>query len=334
MDEPGVDRDAMYEAHVAFEVERFTRAHLDTAITEEVQALFAWLAEVSLDDLATPDAVVDALLTSLRTPSGPEVPDRVTESLLAGQAAVRSSRATLGDLVSKQDAQRWATSLAGMTDARAALVGQVTSSRVYTRLVAHVVYQGVKSYMLSENVLTKKIPGASSLVRLGQRGLGAAAPGLEANVDRQLIAFVDANITDTVKDSRRFLDGMLDEQQVAEMSDEAWAAAADSPVAESADLLAPDDVRTLVELVWAQWLELRDTALVEEVLAEAVHGVFAEHGHRPLADLLSDVGVTETSVLDVVLPLAAPAVQHALDTGYIEHRVRERLWAFYSTYDT
>ena len=41
-------------------------------------------------------------------------------------------------------------------------------------------------------------------------GLASAAPGLEGNVDRQLSGFVQANIADTLRESQRFLDGMLD----------------------------------------------------------------------------------------------------------------------------
>ena len=40
-------------------------------------------------------------------------------------------------------------------------------------------YRGVKDYVLTENVLARRIPGASSIVRFGQRGLNTAAPGLE-----------------------------------------------------------------------------------------------------------------------------------------------------------
>jgi delta 1-pyrroline-5-carboxylate dehydrogenase len=60
--------------------------------------------------------------------------------------------------------------------------------------------------VLTENVIARKVPGASSLVRLGKRGLNAAVPQLEAGVDRQLKTFVQANVSDTLKDSRRYLD--------------------------------------------------------------------------------------------------------------------------------
>lgn len=330
--DPPFDRDALYEAHVEFELSRLREQAAEPVMREEIRALFAWLAEARLDAVADAAAVSEAALRMVRGPDGPRVVPVVTESLVAGQAAVRGSSATVGDLVSRDDAVRWAVTLAGMEDARSALLSQITTSRAYSRLVAHVVYQGIKSYLLTENVLAKRIPGATSLVRLGQRGLGAAAPGLEQNVDRQLIAFVDANIADTVRDSRRFIDGMIDPDQVAQMSDEAWSAAAQSPVSAAADALSSDDVRTLVDLVWGQWRELRDSPLVSQVLDHAVRAFFAVQGDRAVADILADLDITEQTVWETIEPLVARVATVALDTGYAEERIRERLWAFYSSY--
>jgi hypothetical protein len=209
----------------------------------------------------------------------------------------------------------------------------VTTSKAYSRLVAHVVYQGVKSYVLTENALAKKIPGASSLVRLGQRGITAAAPSLEQNVDRQLIAFVDANIADTIRDSRRFIDSMMNPDTVATMAGDAWTGASDRPVASLADLLTDDELQTLSELAWRQWQSLSETDLVRQLIAEAVAGFFAAHGARPVSEVLADLGIDAEVVVQAVLPVALTGVQHAADSGYLEDRVRDRLAAFYESYE-
>ena len=325
--------DAMLDAHVQFEMTRLTGDGLDETVHTEVEALFDWFAGVRLDDLASPEAVTDAALVWVDTVSGPQASAIVVDALVSLKETFAASGETVEDVVSEADAVRWATTLAGMDDARGELIEALTTSKAYSRLVAHVVYQGVKSYLLKENVLAKRIPGASSLVRLGQRGLGAAAPGLEQNVDRQLIAFVDSNIADTIKDSRRFIDSMMNQETIATMTAEGWAVAADRPVASLATVLTDDEIATLVDLVAQQWSSLRDTALVRRVVAESVEAFFARQGARPLADVLADVGVSADVVVESALPVARSAVQHALDTGYLQTRVRTRLAAFYDTYE-
>lgn len=325
--------DAMLDAHVRFEVDQLTGDGLEQTVRTEVSALFAWLGEVSLDDLVDSPTVTDAALTWVDAVSSADLLPYVSDVLGSVKASLADSPQTLSDVLSQGDAVRWATSLATMDDARGELIEQVTTSKAYSRLVAHVVYQGIKSYMLTENLLAKKIPGASSLVRFGQRSIGAAAPGLEKNVDRQLIAFVDANIADTIRDSRRFIDSMMDPDVVAEMAADGWTNAADRPMASLADLLTDDELATLADLAWQQWASLRETDLVRQLVADVVDAFFATHGSRPVSELLADIGIDTDVVVEAVLPLALSGVQQAADTGYLQERVRAHLAAFYQSYD-
>lgn len=323
--------ESMLEAHVRFEVDRLNQ-ELDQTVELEVQALFDWLAGVTLDDIATTEQVVSAAWVWIDAISESDLQPHLTQALVQLKGALADSPATVGDVLSRDDLVRWATTLADMRQARAELLERLTSSKAYSRLVAHVVYHGIKNYLLTENVLARRIPGASSLVRLGQRGLGAAAPGLEQNVDRQLIAFVDASIADTVRESRRFLDTMLDSDTVETMARDAWAAGADKPLAAGADLLSDEELEVVTDLVWSQWQSLRRTDALHRLLAELVEGFLQTHGSRPIADLLADVGVTPDVVTRAVSPLARSSVDRALESGYAEQRIRARLAAFYDSY--
>ena len=188
---------AMRDAHVAYEMSRLTGPGLTESVSEEVESLFAWMSTAPLGEVVDTDALVAAVVRAVREIPDAETPGGSEEVTRALRAALASSPETVADIVSESDAVRWATTLASMDEARDELLTQLTSSGAYSRLVAHVVYYGVKNYLLTENALAKRIPGASSLVRFGQRRLTAAAPGLEQNVDRQLVAFVDASIADT-----------------------------------------------------------------------------------------------------------------------------------------
>jgi hypothetical protein len=323
--------EAMLEAHVAHEMARLTDG-LARTIEDETAALFTWFDSVTLGEVVDPELAGAAAARAVREVPRDEVEGAVRDALRSLRTAVAGSPEVVGDVISRDDAIRWATEVAAMTDARDELLTQLTSSPAYSRLVAHVVYYGVKSYVLTENVVTKRIPGASSLVRLGQRSLSAAAPGLEQNVDRQLIAFVDATIADTVRESRRFIERMLDEATVSESAAEGWAAVADRPVATAADLLGDDDLTTLSDLAWHQWTELRTTPMVERWVTATVSGYVESNADRPVGELLAEVGVTTAWVADWLTPLAVTAMDSAAVRGYAEQRIRARLAAFYESY--
>ena len=323
--------EAMLEAHVAYAMAQLTDDLGHTVETEATTA-FAWFDTVTLGEVVDPDTLAAAVARAVREVPRDEVATGVTDALRHLRAAVAEAPETVGDLVSQDDAVRWAAELAAMTDARDELLTQLTSSPAYSRLVAHVVYNGVKSYLLTENVLAKRIPGASSLVRLGQRGLGAAAPGLEQNVDRQLIAFVDANIADTVRESRRFIERMLDDATVVQSASQAWAAVADRPVAASADVFADADLETIADLAWTQWTSLRATPLVERLVTSMVHGYVESHADVTVGALLADAGVTASWVSDWLTPMLTAVLDQPAVRAYVEQRVRDHLTGFYATY--
>jgi hypothetical protein len=323
------DVEAMLEAHVRFELDRLSPERLPDTVAEDVDELYEWLGQARLREVADPGVVAAAVVDAARSLEPATLASTAVVLARSVQRELAATDDTLGDLVSEEEARRWAEAVAGLDDARRALVTAVTSSRTYSRLVAHVVYSGIKSYVLTENVLTRRIPGASSLVRLGQRSLGAAAPGLESSVDRQLIAFVDANIADTIRDSRRFLDGELDTTTVSAAARQFWAEAADTPVSSSSDLLSPDELGELADLAVHQWVRLRDSATFADAARAAVDSYVEAHGDETLVDVLTDLGLTREVVTDLAVTMLRPTLDHARSSGALEARVRRRLEPFY-----
>jgi hypothetical protein len=306
---------------------------LAESVSTEVRSLFAWMGTAPLGEVLDTDAVVAAVVRAVRDLPDAETPGASQDVTRALRTSIADSPETVGDIVSEGDAVLWATTLASMDEARDELLTQLTSSGAYSRLVAHVVYYGVKNYLLTENALAKRIPGASSLVRLGQRSLTAAAPGLEKSVDRQLVAFVDASIADTVRESRRFIDRMLEEADVEQAASRGWTAVSDRPVAGAADILSEHDAEVLGDLAWQQWTSLRLTPLVERTVEAIVRSYLDENADRPVGDVLADLGVDAEWVTGWIGPLAESTVAHAVVADYVEQRVRARLTAFYAQYD-
>jgi hypothetical protein len=323
----------MLDAHVQFELEQWTGQALDDTVREQVDALVAWLRTVRLADIAPADdiaGVVADLLSDL--PLTDDLVALVGEAIAAGHEALCARDGTVGDLVRRQDYDTLVALLITMEDARRELMTAVTESTAYTRLVAHVLYHGLKGYVLTENVLARKIPGASSLVRLGQRGLNSAAPRLEANVDRQLTAFVQANVSDTLRESRRYLDATLDEQMLTAMADDTWETNSGRSVASVVAMLDLDDVDALVALGGDAIRHLRDSGLLADVAETVTRDLLQRHGDRPVGDLLDAVGITEEALARDAASLLRPVVEHAHATGFLESRIRARLAPFYAAY--
>lgn len=124
----------MLEAHVAFELVAWTDSLTDTLGTQ-MEAVFAWLDTVSIGSVFS-HADLEALIDALPAPA-------LTAPALAARAAALRDSTTLGDLGRKEDYDRAAQAIAGMTELKEAIVEQITTSEVYADLISHVLFHEI-----------------------------------------------------------------------------------------------------------------------------------------------------------------------------------------------
>lgn len=324
---------AMLEAHVQFELARWRAETLPATIRAEMDALWGWLEEVRLALLLQP---ADILGWTQRVVQQAEIPDALLRTLEGCvQAAFRAAleeETHLGELLPRADYDQVVETLIGMQRLRHALTEQITSSPVYSMLVAHVLYQGIKSFTLTENTITRKIPGATSLLRFGQNALNSAAPNLEKGIDKQLIAFINANIHETIGESTRYLNSVMDDRTLWTMAEELWQKNAQRTVASVARTVDENSLVDATDSARRIWASLRQTPLFTHMAEAVVLRFFDMHGEKRVAALLAELGATRDVVEREALALAAPVVRAALEGGYLEQRIRSRLGEFYATY--
>ena len=122
---------AMLEAHVQFELARWSGAELAATVQEEA------FEQVTLDvmrNLEPSDFILE---------SGVDAVVWRHESLTADHTR-------LSELVPRADFDRLADAVVGLEDVRAEMILQVTTSEVYSQLMSYVLYQGIKNYLQSE----------------------------------------------------------------------------------------------------------------------------------------------------------------------------------------
>ena len=331
--EPRHELSAMLEAHVQFELQQWSETELATTIRAEVDALFVWLEAVRLENLVP---LSEALVWARRLVSETILSDELTQTIEAAiQAAWRSlleEQTRLGELLPRAQYDQFVETLIGMKRLRHEVTQQITTSSVYSMLVAHVLYQGIKSFMLTENVLAKKIPGASSLLRFGQNALNSAAPNLEKGIDKQLIAFINANIQETINESTRYLNSVVDDATLWSMAEDLWKSNSGRTLAVAAGFVESASLDDLVDSGRNAWLALRQSPPVLRLVEGIVREIYRRHGSRPLRTVCAELGITPEAAAQEFAALAAPSVRAARRSGYLEARIRGRLAPFYAAY--
>jgi hypothetical protein len=256
--------------------------------------------------------------------------DSAAAALTAARDRAGTDATPIGDLLPEEDFERIARVGVGLERIRGAIIQEVTTSEVYSRLISHVLYQGLKDYLANQNMIAKKVPGASSVMRLGQSALGSAAPGLGKGIDRQLMGFVNSNISDTLRDSRDYLEAALDEDVLMTVAREAYRGAAHTRLDEAVGSVPEEAFDELVAAAVDAWIHIRGTDSFAEALEAAADDLHSRWADRTVGQVVDAAGLTREDLVAAALPTAVRAVASAYADGTLAAWIRARLEPFYT----
>lgn len=327
------EQQKMLDAHVKFELRKWQGAALNKTLSTEINAVLDWLDAVPVNDLLADrkslDAAVAAGLDASTSPLIAEVVVIVAKSI---HANAKRDSTKLAALVGKDAHDELADAIIGMKELRRALIAQVTQNDAYSQLISHVMYQGIKNYIQAENVIARKVPGASTLMKMGQSAVSAAAPKLEKAIDKQLTAFISSNVSDSVRESQRYLDKALDDNLLHLVADEVWDSNANSTVSELAGIFSPASIDQVIHAVHGAWVKLRASKVLTAAVDQAITSVLKAYGQQTVGELLKELGIERAELVEVVTPIAKPVITRAVKDGFLEQRIRANLEPFYAEY--
>ena len=198
--------------------------------------MWEWLERVTVADLApaapTSERVASAIAA---TPLTDRLIGLIVDAVLSARSAAADSGLAPADLLGRADLDDVIDQIAGWRPYAARRFAHSPRAR-HTTGSSHVLYHGIRGYVLTENVFARRLPGASSH---GQaRPAGSQCGRAEARGRRRqtaLRAFVQAASGDTLRDSRRYLESTLDAAALHDLVDGAWTDIARHPLATGVD---------------------------------------------------------------------------------------------------
>ncbi|MBF0204409.1 MAG: hypothetical protein HQK67_08880 [Desulfamplus sp.] len=113
------------------------------------------------------------------------------------------------------------------------------------------------------------------------------------------------------------------------MGDKIWNSIAKKPLSEYFSTIDSNDMEDFIIIQYEFWLHFRKTLYFEEIYKELVYFFFEKYGDNELDVIFEDVGVSESMIINEVIELLSSGIQTALETGFIEERIRARLESFY-----
>lgn len=320
----------LLDQHLAFELEALTGKRLKQDLRKEVREFFKLCRKLPLNAIVSEKqimGVIDRKVIELEI--GPGIPELAGE---ATAAVVRAhERYRVGDILTRDQFAAFVDEALMLRQQREMLVSEILSHPLYSDLVASLVYQGIVNYLYEDNLISKNVPGVSSIMKFSKQWANKAVPGLDASVEKRLKGYIAGIMPTLIKRSEQFLSEALTDAEIKDSLLATWNTLEDHKLEDLQSNLGDWELHEFVVLGYEFWLNFRRTPYFRDCCQVVVAHLFEKYGAQPIGQLLEDVGVTEVMVMDELEAFALPLMQTLKDEGYLEAMLKRRLLPFYQS---
>ena len=322
----------LLEEHIEFELDALTGKDLQPALRAEVGRGFELAEQLTLNDLATQRRCVAAFKRLLVKAEIPQSAGELVVSLVlrfarhvedAGldvQAAIRRDRFL--ELVELA---------ATLHEPRRRLFAELFNHPLYGDLISSLIYKALVNYLVEDNLISQKVPGVGSMLKLGRKAATRAVPGLDATLERQLNSYIKRYLPSLIKSSEQYVERIVTDPELTDRLSEAWPDIASREFAGMAEGVDPKDVERFADWGQGYWDELRRSDHFSEMGETLIAHMYELYGNEPVSVLLDDLGITRSMVSKELLAFAPPLLKRLRASGYLSELLRRRLAPFYES---
>ncbi len=322
---------ALLDAHVKFIVDELTGAGLKTLIEEEVDAALANARKLTLASVVTRAMIKQtACAYAVDLEPGPGVPELVGDIARKLYAHDIHDDTTPGDLIDDSLFAELLEKSLELKSLREKLIREVVTSPLYADFAADLLYRGITGY-LAQNAVTRNIPGASSMMKLGRSALSKATPRLEASLEEGMRKYIGKTVQASTERSAEFLIEHADSTLLREIGLDAWHKVKAIPIGALREDVGSRDVEEIFVSGYETWRALRKTDYYRVLIEAGIDGFFDKYEDATLHALLEDLGITRDMMIAEGLRYGPPILKVLKKKKLLEPLIRRRLQGFYGS---
>lgn len=321
---------ALLAAHRAHLLNQFSANCVNATLTREINAFLDWSQTRPINKVA--------LLENIQGVAQHYVLEQAPTAALQQQilhlvkAAINSpinDKTYIHQLLEHKNYLAIVDKIASHEQLRADIIHTIVGNPVYAKLLSDIVYQALSDYLVNENPLAKKVPGMSSIMKMG-KGLMESTGG-NAAIESALKSYLHKNTQKIVDISEKILIKTLDAKQIHHVAEQLWQKVKGQPLSVLKQYLKPQDIEFGVETGITLWNHARRTDYAKEMLNELIAVWYNGFAEQDGVTLLASLGISRDSLVQDILVFAQPVVADMLATGFIAERIDAQLNEFYNS---
>ena len=324
--------ESLQQLQLQFLLNRIQGDALRDTITREADAFYAWGNTATLSAIVDNEKLKQHISRLVKTvPFTEELRTLIVKAIVSAMESDLNDSATIQTLVPKKEYDKAISHYAQFERVRMDIVRVILESPIYSRLISDVLYHGIKDYVVTENPLVKNVPGVSSLMKLGAKGINKAMPKLEETAEATIKKFINANLRSSVDLSERILNNALSENNIRTIADHFWSALSEKEFGRAKKYVEEGKIDETAKLIEEFWYEVRDAQYLHNMIHHVADHVFARFGERTLSDLLGKLGYDQAFVVPELQKMLPDLLGQDRVKAFAEERIKATLADFYAS---
>jgi hypothetical protein len=318
------------ELHLQHELAQLSDERFLQWITSESSELLGAFQQITLSEFISSDSVKAIIKEQVVEQ---EIPGAIAE--IAGEASVNLFRSEkhlntqLKDIMRADQFKGFVRKLLELETQRHNIINGVIDLPVYRELISGVIYQAITRYIYESNVLSKNIPGVSSVLKMGRNVVNKTVPKLGGAVEEGIRKYIKSNLGLFQQESKSFLINSLTAEELEASILDFWDSVENKTLGQIQEGMDAVDLSELVVLGYEFWLDFRQSPYFEHCYQSVVDYLYSTYGSEPMAILFEDLAVNSETLVKQAEYFAPALLTQLRNSGQLEGLLKRRLDSFY-----
>ena len=244
--------------------------------------------------------------------------------------ALDSLKQPLGEILDEHATQRVVVEALALEEARSALIHSFIDNKMFSHILTDILYNGIKSYLTSDSGIGNKIPGMSSMLKVGKWASSKAGPGIEQSIDKTIKSYLNSNIQNSVKFTEKLINDMLNPQSAEKIFKDIWGQIKDKNIAQITQHIKEGDHEKIASALISAWNDSRTNPAIVTAISQAIiKNSQALEGN--INALFADIGIDQHWLTQLAEYLLVSLTRNPIAMQQVENWLAEELASFYQS---
>jgi hypothetical protein len=321
----------LLNAHIEYEVAAWKGENLNNNLKLEIDSFYDMIVEIEAEKFIDKKTILEIAKNYLTSREIEKEAEDLVQSLAEKtHQIIGSNQEPLTSLFTKEIFEDSMNMGMGMKELRKDVIHTVINSPVYTKMISSVMYNAIANFVGGENSFAKNVPGAFSLFKMGQDFLGNI-PGVQAGIEKNLTAFIQSNLQNSLKQSEKLLNQELDAKTSKELTDEIWNFISAKKISDLQHYADKDDIKKILAVSKSEWKHIKTSPLLLQILESHIDVILSRYKGKKIKELLSLYKIQKTDITDNLGNLLGSYISMPEIQSHIQKRITLRLEGFYTS---